>query len=202
MAISIGTWPKTTRLAATAGNLTCAQFQLCEGGHADSSRSRTLCRIFFPFALAYFLSYLLRNINGVVAPSLAFDFHLDAGQLGFLTAAYFLDFAAMQVPIGACLDRFGPVMVQVPLYILAAFGAATFSFAQSPWQLAAGRLLIGVGVAAGLVAGLKTIALWFPKERVPLLNGVFIAFGTLGAVAATAPTGVGSSPLLIGGVSS
>jgi MFS family permease len=124
----------------------------------------------------------------VVAPHLALDFHLDAGQLGSLTALYFLGFAAMQVPIGACLDRFGPVMVQVPLYLLAALGAAAFSFAQSPWQLAVGRLLIGVGVAAGLVAGLKTIALWFSKERVPIVNGIFIAFGTLGAVAATAPT--------------
>ena len=58
------------------------------------------CRVFFPFALAYLFSYLLRNINGVVAPHLALDFHLDAGQLGSLTALYFLGFAAMQVPIG------------------------------------------------------------------------------------------------------
>ncbi len=146
------------------------------------------CRVFLPFALAYFFSYLLRNINAVVAPQLAFDFHLDAGQLGSLTAVYFLGFAAMQIPIGACLDRFGPIRVQVPLYLLAAVGAAAFSFAQSPWQLAASRFLIGVGVAAGLVAGLKTIAVRFPKEKVPVLNGAFIAFGTLGAVAATAPT--------------
>jgi MFS family permease len=147
-----------------------------------------LGRLLLPFALAYFLSYLLRNVNAVVAPQLAHDFQLDAGELGALTAIYFLGFAAIQIPLGACLDRFGPVRVQVPLCLLAALGAVTFSFAQSPWQLMAGRLLIGVGVAAGLVAGLKTIALWFPKDRVPVINGVFIAFGTLGAVAATVPT--------------
>ena len=151
-------------------------------------RSMWSCRIFIPFAVAYFLSYLLRNINAIVAPQLALDFHLDASQLGSLTAVYFLGFAAMQIPIGVCLDRFGPIRVQIPLYLVAALGTAAFSFAQSPWQLAGGRLLIGVGVAAGLVAGLKTIALRFPKERVPALNGAFIAFGTLGAVAATIPT--------------
>jgi MFS family permease len=70
---------------------------------------------------------------------------------------------------------------------LAALGATTFSFAASSWQLMAGRLLIGVGMAAGLVAGLKTIAISFPKDRVAVLNGSFIALGTLGAVAATAP---------------
>jgi MFS family permease len=147
-----------------------------------------LWRVFLPFVVAYFLSYLLRNVNAVMAPQLTHDFQLDAGQLGSLTAVYFLGFAAMQIPLGACLDRFGPVRVQVPLCLLAALGATTFSYAHSPWQLLAGRLLVGVGVAGGLVAGLKTIALWFPKDRVPVMNGTFVAFGTLGAVAATAPT--------------
>lgn len=147
-----------------------------------------LWRVFLPFVLAYFFSYLLRNVNAVVAPQLAHEFQLDAGQLGSLTAVYFLGFAALQIPLGACLDRFGPVRVQVPLFLLAAVGATTFSYAHSPWQLVAGRLLVGVGVAAGLVAGLKTIVLWFPKDRVPVMNGAFVAFGTLGAVAATEPT--------------
>src|SRR5262249_5748962 len=140
-----------------------------------------------PFALAYFLSYLLRNVNAVVAPQLIQDLQLDAAQLGSLTAFYFLGFAAVQIPLGACLDRFGPVRVQVPLCLLAALGAAIFSFATSSWYLMAGRLLIGVGMAAGLVAGLKTVAIWFPKDRVAMMNGTFIALGTLGAVAATAP---------------
>jgi len=147
-----------------------------------------LWRVFLPFVLAYFLSYLLRNVNAVIAPGLAHDFDLDAGQLGCLTAAYFLGFAAMQIPIGICLDRFSPSTVQAALLLLAAAGAALFSVAQTPTGLLAARLLIGVGVAAGLVAGLKAIVLCFPRDQVPLANGAFIAVGTLGAVAATAPT--------------
>src|SRR5262245_32036206 len=145
-------------------------------------------RIFLPFASAYFLSYLLRNVNAVLAPALAHDFDLDAGQLGSLTAAYFLGFAAMQIPIGVCLDRFSPSAVQASLFLLAAAGAMLFSIANTPAGLHAARLLIGVGVAAGLVAGLKAIVLWYPRDRVPLANGAFIAVGTLGAMAATAPT--------------
>ena len=147
-----------------------------------------ILRIFLPFACAYFLSYLLRNVNAVIAPGLVHDFGLDAGQLGSLTAAYFLGFAAMQIPIGVCLDRFSPSAVQASLFALAAAGATFFSAAHSPAELLAARLVIGVGVAAGLVAGLMAIALWFPKDSVPLANGAFIAVGTLGAVAATAPT--------------
>src|ERR1700704_2857974 len=113
---------------------------------------------------------------------------LDAGQLGTLTAAYFLGFALMQIPIGLCLDRFSPGVVQAVLCVVAAGGAALFGFAHTSAALVAGRLLVGIGVAAGLVAGLKSIAHWFPKDRVPVINGAFIATRSLGAVAATAPS--------------
>jgi predicted MFS family arabinose efflux permease len=49
------------------------------------------------------------------------------------------------------------------------------------------RALIGLGVAAALTAGVKAIVLWFPKERVALVNGYLMMLGTLGAVTATAP---------------
>jgi predicted MFS family arabinose efflux permease len=47
--------------------------------------------------------------------------------------------------------------------------------------------MIGLGVAAALMAGLKSIILWFPRERVALLNGYMVMLGSLGAVTATAP---------------
>jgi predicted MFS family arabinose efflux permease len=37
------------------------------------------------------------------------------------------------------------------------------------------------------MAGLKAIVLWFPRERVALINGYMITLGALGAVTATAP---------------
>jgi type IV secretory pathway TrbF-like protein/predicted MFS family arabinose efflux permease len=49
------------------------------------------------------------------------------------------------------------------------------------------RAMIGLGVAAALMAGLKAIVLWFPKERVALVNGCMSMCGALGAVTATAP---------------
>ena len=122
-----------------------------------------------------------------MAPRLFTEFALDAGQLGSLTASYFLGFAFMQIPIGMCLDRFAPSAVQAALYMVAAVGVGIFGTANSPTELLIGRLLIGIGVSAGLVAGLKSIALWFPRERIAVVNGIFIALGTLGAVAATAP---------------
>ena len=143
--------------------------------------------VFVPFATGYYLSYLFRVINAVVAKPLVEDVGLDASHLGFLTSVYFLTFAAIQLPLGAALDRFGPRRVQGLLLMVAALGALAFAEAINFPTLVFGRALIGVGVAGALMAGLKAIPEWFPRERLPLINGIFIALGAAGAVTATAP---------------
>ena len=140
-----------------------------------------------PFAAGYFLSYFYRTINAVISAELSSTMQLRASDLGLLTAVYFLSFAAMQLPLGVALDRYGPRRVQGVLLLVAAIGAALFGSAQTLAGFIIGRALIGLGVAAGLIAGLKSIRLWFPKEQLPLLNGCFIMLGTLGALTATAP---------------
>ncbi|MCU0591134.1 MAG: MFS transporter, partial [Desulfobacterales bacterium] len=68
----------------------------------------TRLRVLIPFALAYFLSYLFRVVNAVIAPNLAADLQIGPADLGLLTSAYFVSFAAFQLPLGVLLDRFGP----------------------------------------------------------------------------------------------
>lgn len=74
------------------------------------------------------------------------------------------------------------------LLVLAAGGATLFGTATGFSELLVARALIGLGVAASLMAGLKAVVVWFPKERIALVNGCIIMLGSLGAVTATAPT--------------
>src|SRR5262245_633473 len=148
---------------------------------------RPLLLVFMPLAAGYYLSYLFRVINAVVAAPLVDDLGLDATRLGLLSSVYFLTFAAVQLPLGAALDRFGPRRVQGILLMLAAAGAVTFARASGLTGLLIGRALIGLGVAGALMAGLKAIMEWFPQQRLALVNGAFIALGAAGAVTATAP---------------
>jgi sugar phosphate permease len=69
-------------------------------------------QIYFAFAAGYLLSYLLRTVNAVISPELSRDLALNPASLGLLTSAYFLAFAAMQVPVGILLDRYGPRRVE------------------------------------------------------------------------------------------
>lgn len=149
-----------------------------------------MLRIFLPFALGYFLSYLYRVVNAVIAPDLVRDVGLDANELGMLTSAYFITFAAFQLPLGILLDRFGPRRTEAALLLFAALGAAVFALAESAAGLIVGRLLIGFGVSACLMAAFKAFVTWYPAQRLPLINGCQMAAGGLGALAGTIPVEV------------
>ena len=148
---------------------------------------RSFSLVVLPFAAAYFASYFFRTINALISGALAKDLAMGAPQLGFLTSVYFLTFALVQIPAGILLDRFGPRRVQSVLLLIAAVGAALFGVAERFEILLVARALIGLGVAVSLIAGLKAISLWFPKDRLALINGCFIMIGTFGVVSATTP---------------
>lgn len=143
--------------------------------------------IFTPFGFAYVISYGLRTVNAAIAPQLTADFGLDAAQLGLLTAAYFLAFSFTQLPLGGWLDRFRPRRVESILMLVCAAGCFVFAAATSASTLIIGRALIGIGVAACLMATLRTFGLWLSKERIPAMNGYMLAVGNAGAIASTAP---------------
>ena len=154
---------------------------------APASPWRLVVTVLLPFAAGFHLSHLLRTINALIADELGAELGIGAAELGLLTATYFLAFGAAQIPCGILLDRHGPKLVQSVLFLIASAGALVFAVADNLVLLMVGRALIGLGVAAALLAGLKAIVLWFPPDRQALLNGWIMMLGALGAVSATAP---------------
>lgn len=149
---------------------------------------RIVLTALLPFASGYFMSYLLRAVNAVVAPDLVRDAGLSPADLGLLTAAYLGAFALFQLPLGVLLDRYGPRKVQTGLLCIAAVGCIGFSVAPGFAGLFAARAVIGLGFSAGLMASYKSSATWVPIERRSLANAAIMAFGALGVVVATEPT--------------
>ena len=144
-------------------------------------------RIVLPFSLGYFLSYAVRNVNAVIAPDLSADLTLTPAMLGLLTSAYFLAFAASQLPLGVLLDRYGARRVESVLFIIAAAGCALFAMGTTLIELALARAIIGIGVSGALMGAFRAYVQWFPRERLALVNGLTMTVGGLGALAATAP---------------
>lgn len=137
--------------------------------------------------LAYLISELYRNVNGVIAPALRRSLDIGPEQLGLLSSVFLLALALIQVPVGLLLDRFGSRRVVSSFMIVAALGAWLFTLPSYAAALA-GRLLIGLGLGACWAGAYRANVLWWPAERLALANGVLLGLSGLGALLATLPT--------------
>jgi predicted MFS family arabinose efflux permease len=149
--------------------------------------ARAAAIIFFAFAFAYFLSALLRAVTATLAPVFSTEFGLTARDLGLLAGAYFLGFATQQLPLGRALDRFGPRRTLLVLLAVAVAGCIAFALAPNLGALTAARVLIGAGVAAGLMAPLTLYRRLFSPVAQLRANSWMLMTGSLGMLASTLP---------------
>lgn len=144
-------------------------------------------RIFLAYALAYFFSALLRAVTATLAPLFSSELQLQAADLGLLAGAYFLGFSMLQLPLGTALDRFGPRRVQLSLMVLGVVGCCAFAMAGGLASLFLSRLLIGMGVAACLMAPLTSFRHRFSPSAQLRANSWMLMTGSLGMLASTLP---------------
>ena len=137
--------------------------------------------------LAYVLSQFYRAFLAVLAPVLAKDLGTTAAELASASGWWFLAFAAMQLPIGAALDRYGPRLTSALLMAVGAGGAALFAAASSALEVKIAMALIGVGCAPVLMAAYFIFARQYSPAVFGTLAGVTIGIGALGNVASALP---------------
>lgn len=143
--------------------------------------------MFAAFALAYFLSALLRAITATLAPVFSLEMGLSASGLGLLAGIYFVGFAATQLPLGGALDRFGPKRVLLALLLVAVSGCGLFALAEQFSHLLFARLLIGIGVSACLMAPLTAYRRHLSGTAQLRANSWMLMMGSLGMLASTLP---------------
>lgn len=158
-----------------------------DGTPAGQAPLRLALAIFLAFASVYFFSALLRAVTATLAPVFSAELGLAAGQLGLLAGAYFLGFAAMQLPLGSALDRWGPRRVLLVFLSAAVLGCVAFAAAASLTHLLLARLLIGVGVSACLMAPLTCFRHHFSPGAQLRANSWMLMTGSLGMLASTVP---------------
>ena len=158
-----------------------------DGRSGPAMTARQAALVFASFAFAYFFSALVRAVTATLAPTFSTELGLDSGDLGLLAGAYFLGFAAAQLPLGRALDRHGPRRVLLALMSVAVLGCAGFAVAREFAALAAARGLIGVGLGACLMAPLTAFRRSFSPEAQLRANSWMLTSGSLGMVASTLP---------------
>ena len=129
----------------------------------------------------------MRIVTATLAPRFSIELGLGSGDLGMLAVAYFLGFAATQLPMGSALDRFGPRRVLLGCLTLAVLGCIAFASARNLFELTLARGLIGVGVSACLMARMTSFRSGFNPEAQIRATSWMLMTGSFGTVASTLP---------------
>jgi MFS family permease len=135
----------------------------------------------------YSVSQFLRNSIAVIANDLARELDLSATELGLLSSAFFLAFAAAQIPVGIAIDRYGPKRTMLVSAGICALGTALFAAAPSAPFVIGARAIMGLGCSSLFMAPLTIYARRFPPERFASLTSLQLGIGSAGTLLATAP---------------
>jgi MFS family permease len=141
-------------------------------------------------ATVYLLAVLHRTSLGIAGLQAEHRFHTGPGQLSVFVFLQLGVYAAMQIPTGVLVDRYGPRRLLMVASLV--MGSAQLIFATVavfPVALLA-RALLGCGDALTFVSVLRFVATHFSARRYPLLVALTAMAGTVGSVLATLPLAV------------
>lgn len=144
-------------------------------------------RLFGTLALMYTLVYFYRVSLAVVSSDISRDLALTPQQLGSLAGVLFYVYAVAQIPLGPLIDRIGPRLVISYCGLLTTLGGLLFARAKGLATAMAGRVLIGIGTAAVLMAIFTIFSRWYSRQEFGRISGWMVAAGNLGNLAGTAP---------------
>jgi MFS family permease len=159
--------------------------------HHITSKTRALT-IWLIVSLFSLLQFFLQVSGNLVTEEWMRSFHINFGQAGFLSSAFFWMYLIVQIPAGLLLDHYGPKKILPPAAIVLSMGCLLFGLSHEYFIAIAARLLMGLGAGFGFIGMVFTIAEYFPFSRFGLMLG-------LGEFICMLGTGIGQliSPYLI-----
>ena len=137
--------------------------------------------------LVYAVAVFHRASLGVAGLEAQDRLGAGAAALSLLAVLQLGLYAAMQVPTGLLLDRYGTrVMVAVGAVLMAA-GQAVLAVAENVPTAVAARALVGLGDAMTFISVLRLVPAWFAPRQVPVVTQMTGLLGQAGQVLAAFP---------------
>ena len=127
-------------------------------------------------AVGTMINYLDRTVLGIAAPFLTKDLALSAAQMGMVFSAFSWSYAALQIPGGIFLDRFGTRLTYFIAVVCWSVFTGMMGLVRSLNALILTRIGVGVFEAPCFPANSRILATWFPQHERARANGIY-SFG-------------------------
>ncbi|WP_457205157.1 MFS transporter [Nocardioides sp. P5_C9_2] len=135
----------------------------------------------------YVLAVFHRSSLGVAGLLAAERFHINATSLATFTVLQLVVYAAMQVPVGVMLDRYGSRAMLLVGLALMTVGQLVFAFTTSFGGAVLARAVLGAGDAMIFVSVIRLVSVWFLVRQAPVITQLTGLVGQMGAIVAAAP---------------
>jgi MFS family permease len=137
--------------------------------------------------VAYAVAVFHRASLGVAGVEAQERFSAGASAVSLFLVLQLAVYAALQVPVGVALDRFGSRRMILAGALTMAAGQLVLALATDVPTALAARVLVGAGDAMTFISVLRVVSLWFPGRTVPLITQLTGILGQLGSIVAAYP---------------
>jgi len=138
-----------------------------------AQRTRVRFFILGLLTIGTMINYLDRTVLGIAAPLLREELVIDAATMGIVFSAFSWTYAAMQIPGGIFLDRFGTKLTYFLSLTFWSLSTLLHGIATNLASLLTFRFALGVSEAPCFPTNSRVVATWFPQHERAFATGVY-----------------------------
>ncbi len=142
---------------------------------------KEIYQAWFAIAIFYLFQYILRAFPNIMFAEMRPSLEMTASEYGFFGALNLYTYAALQIPLGILLDRFGVRKIVLCGIFICLIGVVLMLNRQNQELAYLSRLLIGAGSSCGFMSAIKLITDYMPAGKKGFLIGFTLTIGTVGA---------------------
>lgn len=138
-------------------------------------------------AASYFMAVTNRSSMGVASLQAGERFEVAAAALSTLAVAQLIVYAAMQVPVGILLDRFGARALLIFGALSMSVGQFIVSISEHLALAVIGRMFVGLGDAFVFISVIRLVNGWYEGAKATRIQQLTTNVGQLGQAVSAIP---------------
>jgi len=152
-----------------------------------SAPARGVTAAILVLCLGHIFSNAVRTIPAIAVDVLTRDLGITAETLAQLTGVFPFAFAAVMIPVGVALDRYGVKRVALALLVIAGCGALLAAMARDAWSMLLAQAVLGIGCSGMLMCPITFAARGLSTARFAVWSGVIQTVGNTGMLLSASP---------------
>lgn len=138
-------------------------------------------------AIAYAFAVANRSSLSALGPAAQEHFGIDATTLAMFAVIQLVVYAALQIPVGILLDRFGSTVMILVGGALMMAGQLAMATVSEVWFVILARVLVGAGDACTFISVIRMLPEWFSVRQIPTLSQLTALIGQAGQLVSVVP---------------